>query len=91
MKKLLLLLTILLIFIISSCDCRLNDSSNGKYKLKYVVYFPNNSRTYTVYNNCGFYWDSNKGTNYIKCGSITGPTVYSGSAPYEIIEYIEIK
>ncbi len=81
MKKIaLLIFTILLM----SCEDR-------TYKLKYVVFYPNYNDTVTLTSTTEFYWGSQKGTNYIKKGSLTGSDYYSGSAPYKILQYTYVE
>lgn len=78
--KILLILTIFLLSIVSCSD--------NTYYLKYVVFYPNYNDTVSVSNvGEGYYWNCDRGNNYIKEGSITGPTVYAGSAPYKILSY----
>jgi len=79
MKKLILMILVLISIV--SCN------SNKIYTLKYVVFYPNYNDTITISNDDEYYWNSDRGTNYIKEGSITGPTVYTGSAPYKILSY----
>ena len=64
-----------------------NEDESKTYTLKYVVFYPNYNDTVTVTNHGGYYWNSDRGTNYIKNESITGRNVYSGSAPYKILSY----
>lgn len=65
----------------------LNSCENKTYYLKYVVFYPSHNDTVEVSNTSGYYWGSNRGSNYIKEGSITGNSIYNGSAPYKIISY----
>lgn len=83
MKKILVILAIISIFL--SCS----DNNKTVYTLKYVVFYPNHQDTVIVSNTKGYYWNSDRGTNYIKEGSITGDMVYSNSAPYKILSYTE--
>lgn len=69
-----------LISLLILCSC-----SKGKHIVTYRVYWPNNVRTYTVTINDKPYLGSDRGTNYLKVGNITGPTIIETNAPIEII------
>ena len=75
---------ILMVFILISI---ISCNSNKIYTLEYVVFYPNYNDTITISNDDEYYWSSDRGTTYIKEGSITGSTVYKGSAPYKILSY----
>lgn len=76
-KKIFLIALVL----ISTMSC----TSDKIYTIKYVVFYPNYNDTVTDTNDNTYYWNSSKGTNYIKIGGMTGSTVYSGSAPYKVL------
>lgn len=70
--------------LLSSCSGITEDRI---YTLKYVVFYPGYRDTVTVSNSRGYYCGSDRGTNYIREGSISGPAVYDNSAPYKVISY----
>jgi hypothetical protein len=76
MKK---ILTVLFAAFIISC-------SNERHQVTYTVYYPGNTVTKTIIINDTPYLGSDRGTNYLKVGSITGPTVIETSAPIELKE-----
>ena len=80
MKYLILLLFLTLV----SCSA----DEDRIYTLTYRVYYNNSViKEYVVKSNKKFYIGSDRGSNYIKEGSIVGPTVITTSAPIEIITY----
>jgi hypothetical protein len=85
MKKIGLLVFIVLA-VISSCK-----RTEEKYKVYYTVYYPNNTKHYIVIIDDTPYLGSNRGTNFLSIGSLTGETVISTSAPIEIEKTIKIK
>jgi hypothetical protein len=80
------LLVFMVLAMISSCT-----RIEKKYKVYYNVYYPNNTKHYTVIIDDTPYLGSNRGTNYLKIGSLTGTTVIETSAPIEIEKTIKIK
>lgn len=85
MKKISLLIFIVLA-VISSCK-----RTEEKYKVYYNVYYPNNTKHYTIIIDDTPYLGSDRGTNYLKIGSIAGKTIIRTSAPIEIEKAIKIK
>ena len=83
--NLLLVVFIVLILVCFLISC--STKKNKEYTLKYVVFYPGYRDTVIVKNNKGFYWGSNRGSNYINNGSITSPNVYDGSAPFKVLKY----
>ena len=79
MKKILLLTIILLSLF--SCDSK----PTKEYTLIYKVYYPGNTKEYTVINTENYRWSSSSGTNYIVSGS--NNYIYHNTAPFEIISY----
>lgn len=76
---------LMVIFLLSCSDSKV-------YTLHYKVYYSdNNVKEYKISSNKGYYWSSDRGSNYIKEGSLTGPTVIYTSAPIEIISYTSKK
>lgn len=87
MKKVFLFL--LFLMFLTSCEI---EDPNTTWELKYVVFYPNFNDTVIITNHKGFYWSSDRGSNYIKDGpSITSLDIYHGSAPYKIIYYKKYK
>ena len=87
MKTLLKLIALLTVasFVFSKC-C---EDENTTYTLKYVVFYPGYQDTVIVSNHCGYFFGSDRGTNFIKDGrSPTNPkNIYNNSAPYKILFY----
>lgn len=87
MKKYIHQIVGLLLLAMMLFSCSYDDPAKT-YELTYVVFYPNgNNDTQRVSAHHEFFWSSNKGTNYIKDYSITGPDIYSGSSPYKILSY----
>lgn len=85
MKKIALLIFIALT-VISSCQ-----RTEEKYKVYYNVYYPNNPKHYTIIIDDTPHLGSDRGTNYLKVGNVTGKTIIETSAPIEIEKTIKIK
>ena len=62
---------------------------NGRiHHMTYRVYYNQNTvREYSITNDGPIYVGSDRGTNYIKKYSGTGPTIITTSAPIEIVSY----
>lgn len=69
-----------LISLLILCSC-----SEGKHTVTYRVYWPDKVKTYTVTIDDKPYLGSDRGTNFLKVGSITGPDIIRTSAPIEIV------
>ena len=78
------LLVFMVLAMISSCK-------EKKYKVYYTVYYPNNTKHYTVIIDDTPYLGSNRGTNFLSIGSPSGADVIRTSAPIEIEKTIKIK
>lgn len=85
MKKIIVLIFMMLV-VISSCN-----KTEEKYKVYYNVYYPNNTKNYTIIIDDTPYLGSDRGTNYLKVGSITGPTIIRTSAPIELVQTVKLK
>lgn len=73
----------LLLFLFSCSD-------NKKYEVCYKIYYPNNVKTYIVIIDDKPYLGSDRGTNFLKVGSLTSPeTLARTSAPIELVYYKE--
>lgn len=84
-----ILLIVIISFFIISCS-----SSNKEYTIVYEVYYNNNTVVKeTKKSNEPFYVGFDRGSNFIKIGSITGETIIGTSAPIRVIShtYKEIK
>ena len=57
----------------------------------YNVYYPNNTKHYTIIIDDTPYLGSDRGTNYLKIGGATGKSIIKKSAPIEIEKTIKIK
>lgn len=60
--------------------------SEGPHRITYKVYWPDAPKTYVKVIDDAPYLGSDRGTNFLKVGSITGPDVIVTSAPIEIIK-----
>lgn len=77
MKKLLI---ILVLFLASCCG------DGERYEVTYVVFYPNYNDTLTI-ETIGYpYVFSNRGSNYLKSGCISGSNYYAGSSPFKILK-----
>ena len=89
MKKIL----ICLLFLIAGCNCErekeiVNDNNVKTYFIKYIVFYPGYRDTCRAESiGKDFYFGSDRGTNFIKIGTLTGNTIYIGSSPYLVIEH----
>ena len=83
MKKIILLLFIALI--IAGC------TRHEKCKVHYRVYYPNNTQNYCIVIDDEPYLGSDRGTNYLKVGGITGPSIIETSAPIELVNVVKFK
>ena len=73
-----------MLLLLISCS----NVSNREYTIVYEVYYNNNTVVKeTKKANKPFYVSSNRGSNYIKIGSITGETVINTSAPIRILSH----
>ena len=67
------------------------DRSDDLYRMVYKVYYDkDNVRCDTITNTGPIYVGSDRGTNFIKRNSLTGPTVIKTSAPIEVISYTKM-
>jgi len=86
MKKLLILLS-LFVLLLTSCD----KEPTKEYTLHYKIYYPNNVKEYKVYNNHGYTWYSDRGSNSITARanwlSNDGGVIERTTADIEIISY----
>jgi len=62
-----------------------------KYKIYYKVYYPNNTKSYCAIIDDEPYLGSDRGTNYLRVGSITGPSIIKTSAPIELAKTVKLK
>lgn len=83
MKK---LIYVLFIFIIAGCT-----KSESKYKVYYNVYYPNNTKSYSIITDDIPYLGSDRGTNYMTVGTIGSSTIIKTSAPIEIVRIERLK
>lgn len=84
MKKIILLaLTALMI---AACGHK-----QQKYKIYYKVYYPNNTQRYCVIIDDEPYLGSDRGTNCLRVGSATGPSIIKTSAPIELVKAVKLK
>ena len=74
---------LILVFALFLCAC-----TEKKYEVKYVVYYPNHEKTYTMVVEGVPYIDCHRGVNYIKAGI---HSYFESIAPMEIISYKELK
>ena len=81
MKKILIALLALLMIACSA----------GKHRVTYTVYYPGNTVTKTVIIDDAPYLGSDRGTNYLKVGRVTGPTVIETSAPIELNDVVKLE
>ena len=67
----------------------------GEYTMVYKVYYPNNTKEYTIKNELPIRYYSGRGTNYItKFNKVpffkhmySSPTVFETTAPIEVVSY----
>ena len=86
MKKIILMAFIALFMV--SCS---SSNDEGKYNVKYKIYYPNNTKEFSIVINAKPYLGSDRGTNYLKEGSVVGTTIAETSAPIEIVECTKIE
>lgn len=79
-----IIVLLLLAFTLFGC---FKDDSSKTYQLRYVVFYLGYNDTQVVSAHHKFAWSCDRGNNYIKHYDLTGPEVYSGSAPYKILDY----
>jgi hypothetical protein len=80
------LLVFMVLAMISSCK-----RTEEKYKVYYTVYYPNNTKHYIVIIDDTPYLGSDRGTNFLNIGGLSGANIISTSAPIEIEKTIKIK
>lgn len=78
------IILLVMLLILTSC-------SKTPTTVTYVVFYPNYNDTNTVHMNDAPFLDSDKGSNYLKEGSIMGKTYYIGSASIKIISKENLK
>lgn len=79
------------ISIIFYAKCIRDDQEENIYYMIYRVYYnQDNIREYSVTNDGPIYVGSDRGSNFIKRYSITGPTIIKTTAPIEVVSYTRI-